>query len=220
MSTCVGYQLNAIAGAVAFRESCTASSNPPPARAQSRHGQKRRRIPLPGKAAAPSGSLNIRMLDAGIRAPIVDGEKRLRAHYFPATFSSRRMGFRILILFVSTMQPFVTISSVGEKRDSDARTGPGSCPRVRHTLTENIVCLLDVEHDVELADVFEVLVKSLDKRVNELEHAQFVLREARSPRECAGFARESEGPRATTQLLPTSSSCSTPTIKKRDAYLL
>lgn len=49
-----------------------------------------------------------------------------------------------------------------------------------HTLTENVVCLLDVEHDVELADVFEVLVKRLDERVNELEHAQFVLQEVRS----------------------------------------
>lgn len=84
-----------------------------------------------------------------------------QSDYALDTFSSSRMGFRIFALFVSTMQPLVTISSAGhqcgvcsEVMNQSARahgrqqTGTTHLAVRSTLLTENEMCLFQIEHDI------------------------------------------------------------------------
>ena len=115
------------------------------------------------------------------------------------------MGLSTLVLLVSTMQPFMTISSAraGERAGgkescrggvvkSGTAAGAQSALSRSHNrqlrsspgrgralpLTKDEVRLLQVEHDVQLAHVLKVLVHGLHERVDELEHAQLILHRA------------------------------------------
>ena len=68
------------------------------------------------------------------------------------------------------------------------------------------VCLFDVEHNVELAHVFEVLIQCFDKVMDEFQETKLVLKEGKMIK-------------LELKVLTTSSSLSTPMIKYSDAYL-
>ncbi len=75
------------------------------------------------------------------------------------------------------------------------------------------MCLLQVKHDVKFAHVLEVFVQCLNKSVDKLQHAQLILR-GRADRSSSKDAI------ACATITLTSSSCSTPTMKNNEAYLL
>ena len=50
---------------------------------------------------------------------------------------------------------------------------------VHDHLIENEVRLLQIEHDVKFANVFEISVKRLNKRMDEFEYGKFVLKMGR-----------------------------------------
>jgi hypothetical protein len=120
----------------------------------------------------------------------------------------------MLSLFVSTMHPFVTISSADNLGLQTKKTSIGKGKNEGNLRTQDVMCFLNVEHNIQLANIFEVLVESFDEGMDELQHTQFILQNIHlsSVKVLVECVKEQVDIRELT-----SSSCSTPTMKKREA---
>jgi hypothetical protein len=118
---------------------------------------------------------------------MLQGQKCLYvASYFPVpafppytALSSSCTGPKMFCLFVSTIQPFMSISSkmkcACQKQPRLISMCPCNCPAVKGLKNRLIPYHLQVEHQVQFTDVAKVSIQGLHQSVYELQYSQLVL---------------------------------------------